>query len=124
MLPWSPLPRALCALHPLSDSPVEARGPQPRAAGPCHGVVALRPPCQRSPPLEPAGRWLWLFSVPTMGKLRHRQKDRPGAGGGSSGRGSSSVPAPWQPWHGDAGARLRVAPPGTLPLSLRQQPGA
>lgn len=70
-LPWSPLsplPRVLCALPPPSDSPAEAQGPQPPTVSPCHGVVALGPPCQCSPRLERAGRWIWIFSAPTMGE--------------------------------------------------------
>lgn len=74
-LPWSPLPRVLCALSPPpSDSPAEAQGPQPPTVSPCHGVVALGPPCQRSPLLERAGRWIWIFSALTMGETEAKEQ--------------------------------------------------
>lgn len=113
-LPWSPLPRVLCALSPPQvTAPQRHRDPSHRQSVPAmawwHWGHRASAPHSWSVQGDGSG----YFQLSPWGKLR--QKNRPKAAGGGGGRGSSSVPAPWEPRRGDAGAgraRLRVAPPG------------
>lgn len=70
-LPRSPLSRVLCALHPHGDTPVEAQGTAATGSRslPWRGGIEATVPA-----LERAGRWIWLFSSPTMGETEARAK--------------------------------------------------